>query len=103
MRKKKPHRKPRLRKTKHTLEEFHRLCSEYKNKCVCCGEKFDLSALTRDHIKSTSKKGKDYIWNIQPMCEECNSAKGSVYRDLRPFIPIWVLEKQDRYKRKNRK
>ena len=103
MRKKKNKNKPRLRKTNHTLEEFYLLCSEYNFCCVICGAEFCFSELTRDHILPTSKGGCDYIWNIQPACESCNSEKGRLYRDYRPFIPSWVSSKYKSFCKNNRK
>jgi len=95
--------KKRLRKTNHTEEEFYLLCSEFDFHCVICGDQFDLSEMTRDHVLPVSKGGQDYIWNIQPVCAECNSFKDSRYGDFRPFIPSWISEKLERYNKNNRK
>jgi 5-methylcytosine-specific restriction endonuclease McrA len=103
LRKRKPKRKSRLRKTNHTEEEFYALCEAYNFRCVSCCDKLEFSEMTRDHIIPTSRGGVDYIWNIQPMCERCNSTKGSRYADFRPFIPIWVAEKEESFRKKNRK
>ena len=37
----------------------------------------DGTMMTKDHIKAKSKGGKDKLSNYQPMCEDCNKAKGS--------------------------
>ena len=101
VRKRKKKNKPRLRKTFHTQEEFDRLCDDYNNKCVFCGR--CRTNFTRDHIIPTSKGGSDFIWNIQPACEQCNWDKGSTTVDRRPFIPEWVRKKKREYDRKKRK
>lgn len=67
-------------------------------KCVCCGKMgthfrlcgeektnrrhFNLYAddgtlITKDHIIPVSKGGRDDVENMQPMCKDCNEAKGN--------------------------
>lgn len=41
--------------------------------CLGCGEK---KRLTVDHIIPLIKGGSNFITNIQPICQSCNSAKG---------------------------
>lgn len=71
--------------------------------CVCCGKPgthfklcgnpntnrrhFNLfaddgSLITKDHIIPKSKGGKDIVTNMQPMCEQCNNAKGNNYPEI---------------------
>ncbi|MDJ1154491.1 HNH endonuclease [Macrococcus caseolyticus] len=56
----------------HTKKEWDELKEKFENKCAFCkGEK----KLTKDHIIPLSKGGTDYIYNIQPLCRNCNSQK----------------------------
>ena len=55
---------------------------EYKlilleNCCQICGVKMDKSEITIDHIIPLSKNGGNYIDNLQPLCQSCNSRKGN--------------------------
>ena len=95
--------KPRLRKTNHTMDEFFQLCADFGFICVICQDEFHFYEFTRDHIRPTSQGGCDYIWNIQPTCAECNHFKGDRYGDFRPFIPSWVSSRYESYRKKNRK
>ncbi len=59
----------------HTFEEWEELKAEYNYTCPCCGQSEPEIKLTEDHIKPLSKKGTDYIINIQPLCLSCNISK----------------------------
>lgn len=63
-----------------TAEEFSELCKKYRNKCLCCGKK---KKLTADHVVPLSKGGSNDISNIQPLCNSCNSKKGTKTIDYR--------------------
>jgi 5-methylcytosine-specific restriction endonuclease McrA len=102
MRKKK-RKKARLRKTHHTTGEFYQLCADFGFICVICKSEVGFYELTRDHIIPTSRGGSDYIWNIQPTCELCNSEKGNLSIDFRPFIPSWITSSLKRHRKHNRK
>lgn len=43
--------------------------------CVECKEWFRKSDITIDHRIPKRKGGTDDLWNLQPMCRSCNSAK----------------------------
>jgi len=59
----------------HTLKEWENLKAKNNSTCKGCGKKEPEIKLTRDHIIPISKGGTDYIKNIQPMCNKCNSRK----------------------------
>lgn len=73
-------------------------------KCVCCGKEgthfrlcgdegtsrrhFNLYAddgtlMTKDHIIPACKGGANKVFNMQTMCTDCNSAKGSFHPDIK--------------------
>lgn len=69
--------------TVFVAELFAQLCDYYGNKCLRCG-KPDVK-LTPDHIIPLSRGGSNDLFNIQPLCFSCNSAKGNrVIIDYRP-------------------
>lgn len=45
--------------------------------CMYCGETYQESLLTRDHIVPRSKGGQDQWTNVVSACRRCNTAKGS--------------------------
>jgi 5-methylcytosine-specific restriction endonuclease McrA len=65
---------------RHTLREWQELCERYDNKCAACGKP---AKLTVDHIVPLTKGGTNYIENIQPLCQSCNSSKNSKTIDYR--------------------
>ena len=65
----------------HTDAEWDALCQEHQNCCASCGENHPL---TRDHIVPLSQGGTDWITNIQPLCNSCNSAKGTKTIHFKP-------------------
>lgn len=67
-----------------TQHGWDALCEWTGHKCLACGEK---KPLTMDHIIPISRGGIHDIANIQPLCRECNSAKGATTIDYRPWAP----------------
>ena len=55
-----------------TPQEWLELKRKYKFRCFFCKKR---KKLTVDHIIPLSKKGNNYISNIQPLCKSCNSSK----------------------------
>ena len=43
----------------------------------------DGSLITKDHIISKSKGGKDCVSNMQPMCKACNTEKGNYHPEIK--------------------
>lgn len=79
-------------------KEFLWLCSAFDNKCLRCGQKFDIGGqygLVPDHIVPLSEGGSDYIFNIQVLCGKCNRKKHTKVKDYRPFIPNFVNEREN--------
>jgi 5-methylcytosine-specific restriction endonuclease McrA len=58
-----------------TQEQWLQLCADRNYVCAECGQQFELTELTRDHIVPIWKGGKHTLSNIQPMCRSCNSRK----------------------------
>lgn len=67
---------------RYTQQEFVDLCHHYGDRCLACGD--EEAALTADHVVPLSKKGSNGIENIQPLCQSCNSKKGTRVIDYRP-------------------
>ena len=59
---------------KFTAQEWRDLKRKYKNICAICKKR---RKLTVDHIIPLSKGGVNWIQNIQPLCQPCNSSKGA--------------------------
>jgi 5-methylcytosine-specific restriction endonuclease McrA len=57
-----------------SLSQWEDLKKKFDNRCAICGE---YKLLTIDHIIPVTKNGTNYIWNIQPLCRECNSRKNN--------------------------
>lgn len=64
----------------YRLAEWQALCASYGNRCLCCGATGKLSA---DHVIPLSRGGTNDIGNIQPLCQSCNSSKGTKTIDYR--------------------
>lgn len=63
-----------------TEQEWLGICARYEFRCLCCHKE---KPLTADHVIPVSRGGRDSIDNIQPLCQSCNSAKGTRSTDFR--------------------
>ena len=75
--------KRRAQKTENEHEDydFEAICAKYGDICVGCG--CADQPLTVDHVIPISKGGADAAHNIQPLCQSCNSHKGTKTIDYR--------------------
>lgn len=64
-----------------TTPQWLTLCAKYGNKCLRC-ERTDRP-LTPDHVIPIFLGGTNWLWNIQPLCRNCNSSKGIRTDDYR--------------------
>ncbi len=53
----------------------------YGGKCLACGS---LENLTRDHVIPKSRGGENNIFNLAPLCYDCNHRKDDRIVDYRP-------------------
>ena len=74
--KNKHNRLKRIAEGNYTWKEWKELKKKYNYSCVMCGRKEPEIKLTIDHIIPISKRGTNWISNIQPLCRSCNSKKG---------------------------
>lgn len=67
----------------HTFDDWNKLKEQYNYTCLCCGKSEPEIKLTEDHIVPLSRGGSNYIENIQPLCQICNSTKNNKTIDFR--------------------
>lgn len=69
----------------HTAAEWEALKAACHYTCLCCGRQEPEIALTKDHVipLADTANTSNAIWNIQPLCKSCNSAKWASARDYR--------------------
>lgn len=61
----------------HTFEDWEFIKESFGFCCAGCGSSETDVLLTEDHIIPLSKGGTDNKDNIQPLCQSCNSKKGT--------------------------
>lgn len=66
-----------------TVTEWLELKSKHGYICLCCRKSESEVALHADHVIPISKGGPNTIANIQPLCQPCNSSKGTRTIDYR--------------------
>lgn len=63
---------------KLTIEQIEKILKDQNNTCPVCGRKFtDKLKPTKDHIHPIDKGGIHVSWNIQFLCQSCNSSKSN--------------------------
>jgi len=75
-----------------SLQQWTDLKAKYGNKCLCCGRKEKEIKLASDHVIPLSKGGSNWIENIQPLCQSCNSSKNKGTTDFRSPQLEWRIE-----------
>ncbi len=65
----------------YSADEWEALVEHYGNRCLCCG-RTDVKIVV-DHVVPVTKGGSSNIDNIQPLCQSCNSRKGTKTIDYR--------------------
>lgn len=65
-----------------TAVEWNALCEKFDFLCLRCHQKLPL---TPDHVIPISHGGPNVISNIQPLCQRCNSIKGTRHTDYRIY------------------
>ena len=58
-----------------TFKEWEQKKKEFDYTCPMCERREPEVALTIDHFIPISKSGTNWIYNIQPLCKNCNSIK----------------------------
>jgi len=66
-----------------TLSEWEELKKKWNYTCLACGKREPEIKLSPDHIIPLSQGGKNTIYNIQPLCLECNLRKNKKIIDYR--------------------
>ena len=74
----------------HTPEQWLEILQRYDYRCVRCGCTPE-GRPCKDHITPIYQGGSDGVGNLQPLCSQCNTAKGpdsfnwAAYRDEHGF------------------
>lgn len=59
-----------------TVEQWLDLKKRFNYCCASCGTPETIKKLTKDHVIPLTKGGSNFIDNIIPLCQSCNSRKG---------------------------
>jgi 5-methylcytosine-specific restriction endonuclease McrA len=84
----------------HTDQEWMDLVARFDFRCVRCGC-IPTGKPCKDHILPIYIGGSDAIENLQPLCRQCNTAKGPdatnwvAYREENWFLDIDVFDQEN--------
>ena len=67
----------------HTADEWLAILDHYGNACLACGSTENIH---KDHIVALANGGSNWASNLQPLCQSCNSSKGTNTVDYRPTL-----------------
>ena len=74
----------------HSVDEWLMVKALFGNACANCGIPEVLRPLHQDHKIPLAQGGTDNIDNIQPLCQSCNSSKGTrIWFACRPVDKSW--------------
>jgi 5-methylcytosine-specific restriction endonuclease McrA len=83
----------------HTGQEWQEKFKRAGYMCHYCGKELYDRNVTKDHIIPLSRGGSNYISNIVPACQPCNSSKGS--RTAFEFLKYLKHKKNQKQKKGN--
>jgi 5-methylcytosine-specific restriction endonuclease McrA len=66
-----------------TRKDEQTLKKRYNHTCLCCGRREPEIKLEMDHVIPVVLGGSNSIENRQPLCQYCNSSKGTKIIDYR--------------------
>lgn len=72
-----------------TVNQWNFVLDLFSSCCACCGKSENI---TIDHIIPLSKGGLDTVFNVQPLCVNCNSSKSAKYIDYRSEYMVIEIE-----------
>jgi 5-methylcytosine-specific restriction endonuclease McrA len=79
------------------------LKTSYGDKCIYCGLKLYLNTFTIEHVIPQSKGGSDYLENLRPCCEFCNSTHKNPLEDRKQSNPDKILKCKWKFQQKEEK
>lgn len=79
-------------KATHTKDEWAVVLEVFDSRCVKCGtpaSELIGGTICKDHVVGIRNGGDDGVWNLQPMCRPCNTAKGQDGDYRGNVLPDW--------------
>lgn len=72
----------------HSKKQWETILDIFDYKCACCGCECIGGVPCKDHIVPIVYSGSDGVWNLQPLCRECNSS----YDSDMDYRPDWLID-----------